>query len=158
MVNVDAAQVRPGEIADELFEAWWTPATSGWYGWRGQVKIAFPATRQDEIGYLCRPEMDADQRPRRPIWFKLSEGPGIGAAGLAVSVSGARSVRTRRQTERRLAADGAGAAAQGGSDGPQAHALQPHGRQRLALFSLHLLESSGHLHTLPDESGVALET
>ena len=35
---------------------------------------------------------------------------------------------------------GAGAAAQGRSDGSQAHALQPHRRQRNALFSLHLLE------------------
>jgi hypothetical protein len=63
-----------------------------------------------------------------------------------------------QQTARQLAAERAGAEAQGRSDGGQTHVLQPHRRQRHARFSLHLLESSGHLYTLPDEQGVALQT
>jgi len=120
-------------------------------------EIAFPEARHGEISHLWGPVMDADQRPCRSVGVKLAKGPGTGAAGLAGSVSSAQSVRTRYRIARQLAAECAGAAAQSSSDGPQAHALQPHGRERRALVSLHLLESSGHLHNLPDGEGVALQ-
>lgn len=61
----------------------------------------------------------------------------------------------RGRIVRQFAGMSAGAAAQGRSDGWKAHALQPHHRQRHALFSLNLLESPVHLHTLPVRRGVA---
>lgn len=109
---------------------------------------------------LWRPQPSehvCNQRPRRSVGIKLANGPSTGAARLIGGLSSARSVLTRRRVTRQLAAEGAGAAAQGRFNGSQAHALQPHRRQRHALFSLHLLESSGHLHTLPDGQGVALQ-
>jgi hypothetical protein len=87
-------------------------------------EIAVPVARHGEISHLWGPVMDADQRLRRSVGVKLAKGHGTGAAGLVGGLSSAQSVRTRRQIERQLAADGAGAAAQGRSDGPQAHALQ----------------------------------
>jgi hypothetical protein len=95
-------------------------------------------------------------------WVEISPTPGILAdRGMLESYDFPRRPVQRlvdlQPIARQLAAERAGAEAQGRSDGRQAHTLQPHRRQRHALFSLHLLESSGHLHTLPDEQGVALQ-
>jgi hypothetical protein len=117
-----------------------------------QFGLVGPHASQCVHDLLWRPqpaEHVCNQRPRGSVGVKLASRPSTCTARLAGSLGTARSVRTCCRIARQLAAEGAGAAPQGGADGSQAHALQPHRRQHHALFSLHLLESSRHLHTLP---------
>jgi hypothetical protein len=95
------------------------------------------------------PEHVCNRRQCRAVRVKLANAPRMCAARLAGNLSSTRNVLTRRRILRQLVAVGAGAVAQCSSDGSQPHALQPHRGQNHALMSFHLLDSSGHLHTLP---------
>jgi hypothetical protein len=95
------------------------------------------------------------QRPKRSVRIKLRAWSGLDSSRLATRLSATRNVGSTTGIARQLAADRRRAATEGQSNRPWSHALQQHPGQRHALFSLHLLESSRHLRTLPGGPGVA---
>jgi hypothetical protein len=97
------------------------------------------------------------QRSRRSVRIKLRGWPGLQAKLLVTCLGNTRNVGATAGIARQLTADRRRAALQGQGDLPWGNALQQHPGQRHALLSLHLLESSRHLGTLPLGQGVAFQ-
>ncbi len=97
------------------------------------------------------------QRPQRSARVKLRGWPALQATRLATRLGTTKSVGSTAGVALQLAADRRRAALLGQGNRPWGHALQQHPGQRHALFSLNLLESCRHLHTLPGGQDVAFQ-
>ncbi len=95
------------------------------------------------------------QRPQRSVRVKLRGSSGLDSSRLTTVLCTTRNVGCTAGIARQLAAVRRRAAIQDQGDRPRGQHLQHQPSQRDALFSLHLLESSPHLHTFPGGQGVA---
>ncbi len=96
-------------------------------------------------------------RPQRFVRVKLCGMSGLESPHFADRLRITGNVSSRAGIARQIAADRRRAALQGQGNRSGGRALQRHPSQRHALFSLHLLESSRHLHTLPGRQDVAFQ-
>lgn len=113
----------------------------------------------DLLGGPVPAEHVADDRPQGAVGVELDAAASKPATARGQEVRAVRGVALGAAVVAlEFPAQGAGAAPQLLGNGTQAMPLQPQRRHRDALFSLQLLECSGHLDTLRGWRGVALQT